>query len=212
MRRAAIRPFILLLAAAALLAAKPPPPGGARDGRDSWREQGIALCVADLGIVADLSGDDLEAICGCALGRFMDGRAASSLPPLGPGRFRGLMESDLIACASGQRPDRASEIANRGVEPPDVMVEAKPMPTPAGPAAAAPEGARFDPGAGPRWLDLRARLAALPAWAWIAIGFLVILLIGALVRRRDDRRHLLGPPPSMRSGAAPRPRPFRLEL
>jgi hypothetical protein len=61
----------------------------------------------------------------------------------------------------------------------------------------------------------------LPAWAWFAIGFLILLLLGALVRRRDDRRDLLGPPPSMRPGAgagqpAPRrpdlPPAFRLDL
>lgn len=197
---------------AAPLAAKPPAAVGARDGRDAWRERGLALCVADLRIVTDLSGDDMEGICGCALGRFIDGRAASASPPLGPEYFRGMMESELVACTAELRPDRVREIAGRGVEPPDVVVEAKPVPAPAGPATDASRRARFDPGAWLRGLDIRARLAALPAWAWIAIGVLVLLLIGALIRRRDDRRHLLGPPPSMRSGAAPRSRPFRLEL
>ena len=218
MRRGTIRPLALLLAAAlaaiaaAPLAAKPPAPGGVADARGAWRERGLALCVADLRIVTDLSGDDMEGICGCAFGRFIDRRAASAPPPRGPEYFRGMMESEIVSCTAEPRPDRTREVAGRGVEPPDVVVEAKRVPAPAGPAADTPSGARFDPGAWLRGLDIRARLAALPAWAWIAIGVLFLLLIGALVRRRDDRRHLLGPPPSMRSGTAPPPRPFRLEL
>jgi hypothetical protein len=209
---AAIRPLSFLLAAAfAALAAAPPlaakPPAvGVPDAGDAYRERGIALCVADLRIVADLSGEDREAICGCALGRFMDRRRESALPPLGPGRFRGVMESELLACTSELRPDRAGEVAARGAAPPDAVVYGKP-PAPAGPAADAPRRERGDPGA---WL--RARIAALPAAAWVAIGFLFLLLLGALIRRRDDRRDLLGPPPSMRRVDSPRPKPFRLEL
>ena len=195
------------LAAAAPLAAKPPAGGGAPDAGDAYRERGIALCVADLRIVADLSGDDLEGICGCALGRLMDGRPASALPPLGPGRFRGVIESELLACTSELRPDRTGDIAGRGMAPPDAAAGVKPVPAPAGPAADAPKSARADGGA---WL--RARLAALPIAAWVAIGFLLLLLLGALIRRRDDRRDLLGPPPSMRRVDSPRPKSFRLEL
>jgi hypothetical protein len=195
------------LAAAPPLAAKPPAGGGGADAGDAYRERGIALCVADLRIVADLSGDDLEGICGCALGRFMDSRPASALPPLGPSRFRGVMESELFACTAELRPDRTGEVAARGMAPPDATAGAKPAPAPAGPAADAPRSKRGDPGA---WL--RARLAALPTAAWVAIGFLILLLLGALIRRRDDRRDLLGPPPSMRQVASPRPKPFRLEL
>lgn len=199
------------LAAAPPLAAKPPAGGGGPEAGDAYRERGIALCVADLRIVTDLSGDDLEGICGCALGRFLDGRAASALPPLGPGRFRGVMESELIACTGELRPDRTGEVAGRGIAPPDAAFDGKP-PAPAGPALDAPKSARVDPGAWLRGFDLRARLAALPAWAWVAIGFLFLLLLGALIRRRDDRRDLIGPPPSMRRTVSPRPKPFRLEL
>jgi hypothetical protein len=216
---ATIRPPSILLfaafaalAAAAPLAAKPPPAGGAPDAGDAYRERGIALCVADLRVVADLSGDDLEGICGCALGRLMDGRAASALPPLGPNRFRGVMESELVACTAELRPDRTGEVAGRGMAPPEAVFAGKPAPAPASPAADAPKRSRGDPGAWLRGLDLRARLAVLPAWAWVAIGFLFLLLLGALIRRRDDRRDLLGPPPSMRQVASPRPKPFRLEL
>jgi hypothetical protein len=192
------------LAAAAPLAAKPPAAGGA-DSSDAYRERGIALCVADLRSVAGLSGDDLEGICSCTLGRFMEGRAAFALPPLGPGRFRGILESELLACTSQLRPDRTGDVAGRGTAPPDVAFGGKPAP--AGPAADVPRRERGDPGA---WL--RTRLAALPTAGWVAIGFLFLLLLGALIRRRDDRRDLLGPPPSMRRVASPRPKPFRLEL
>jgi hypothetical protein len=199
------------LAAAAPLAAKPPPPGGGPDAGDAYRDRGIALCVADLRIVADLGPDDLEGICGCALGRLMDGRPASALPALGPGRFRGVMESELVACTAELRPDRIGDVAGRGAPPPDAAFGGKP-PAPAGPAADVPRGQRGDPGAWPRGPGLRARLTALPAWAWVAIGFLFLLLLGALIRRRDDRRNLIGPPPSMRRTISPRPRSFRLEL
>jgi hypothetical protein len=204
---------------AAPLAAKPPAAGTAPDAGEAYRERGIALCVADLRIVADLGGDDLEGICGCALGRFMDGRAASALPPLGPSRFRGVMESELMACTAELRPDRTGDVGARGFEPPDAVFDGKPAP--AGPAADAPKASRVDPGAWLRGFDLRARLATVPAWAWFAIAFLILLLLGALIRRRDDRRDLLGPPPSMRPGAGagqPPPRrpdlplPFRLDL
>lgn len=211
----AIRPVFLLLAAglaafAAPLAAKPPAPGGAPD---VYRERGIAICVAESTLSGALSGDDLQAICGCAIDRFIEDRGAAALRSLGSGLLRGAIANDLAACTAELGPERATDGAGPGVAPPEPASEVKPpMPAPAGPPAAAPEGARADPGAWLRGLDIRARLAALPAWAWIAIGFLFLLLIGALIRRRDDRRHLLGPPPSMRAGVAPRPRPFRLEL
>jgi hypothetical protein len=116
------------------------------------------------------------------------------------------MESELLACTAELRPGRAGDVAGRGAAPPHAGVNGKP-PAPAGPAADLPRRERGDPGA---WL--RARLAALPKAAWVAIGFLFLLLLGALIRRRDDRRDLLGPPPSMRQVASPRPKPFRLEL
>ncbi|MEA3014678.1 MAG: hypothetical protein QOD42_3223 [Sphingomonadales bacterium] len=142
----------------------------------------------------------------------MDGRPAPVLPPLRPGRFRGVMENELLACTAELRPDRTGEVAGRGIAPPDAAFGGKPAPAFAGPAFDAPRNARADPGGWLRGLDLRARLAALPAWAWFAIGFLFLLLLGALIRRRDDRPDLLGPPPSMRRVASPRPKPFRLEL
>jgi hypothetical protein len=211
----AIRPAFLLLAAglaavAAPLAAKPPAPGGAPD---VYRERGVAICVAESAISDELGGDDLQAICGCAIDRFIEGRGAAALRSLGSGLLRGAIASELAACTAELGPERANDAA--GPEPARFrpVPEAKPpAPTPVDSAAAAPEGGRSGPGAWLRGLDIRARLAALPAWAWIAIGFLFLLLIGALVRRRDDRRHLLGPPPSMRHTVAPRPRSFRLEL
>lgn len=206
---AAIRLLCFLLAAFASLTAAAPlaakPPAGGADSSDTYRERGIALCIADLRSVAGLSGDDLEGICGCTLGRFMEGRAAFALPPLGPGRFRGILEGELLACTSQLRPDRTGDVAGRGTAPPDVAFGDKPVP--AGPAADSPRRERGDPGA---WL--RARLAALPTAGWVALGFLFLFLLLALVRRRDDRRDLLGPPPSMRRVASPRPKPFRLEL
>ncbi|HVQ06972.1 MAG TPA: hypothetical protein VMS43_00910 [Allosphingosinicella sp.] len=213
----AIRPALLLAAtlaalAAAPLAAKPPAPVGAPD---VYRERGVAICVAESTISGELTGDDLQAICGCAVDRFIDDRGATALRSLGSGFLRGAIANELAACTAELGPERANDGAGRAAAPPEPVPEAKPpvpTPMPVDSAAAAPEGARFDSGAWLRGLDIRARLAALPAWAWIAIGFLILLLFGALVRRRDDRRHLLGPPPSMRPRAAPRPRPFRLEL
>jgi hypothetical protein len=208
----AIRPVFLLLAAglaafAAPLAAKPPAPGGTPD---VYRERGVAICVTGSTISGELSGEDLQAICGCAIDRFIDDRGAAALRSLGSGLLRGAIANELAACTAELGPVRANDAAAPEPARFRPVPEAKPpAPTPADSAAAAPEGARSGPGA---WLDIRARLAALPAWAWIAIGFLALLLIGALVRRRDDRRHLLGPPPSMRHTVAPRPRSFRLEL
>jgi hypothetical protein len=214
LRRTAIRPAFLLFGAglaafAAPLAAKPPAPDGAPD---VYRERGVALCVTGSTISGELSGEDLQAICGCAIDRFIDVRGANALRSLGTGLLRGAIATEFAACTAELHPGRASDAAGPDVARPEPVPEAKPpAPAPVD-SAAAPESAHFDPGAWLRGLDIRARLAVLPASAWIAIGVLVLLLIGALIRRRDDRRHLLGPPPSMRSGAAPRPRPFRLEL
>jgi hypothetical protein len=197
-------------AAAPLRAAKPPTSDGAAD---VYRERGIAICVAESGIADAPSGGDLKAICGCAVDRFIEGRGASALAALGSGLLRGAMASELAACTAELRPERSRDVAGREAPPPDTLPEAKPpAPAPAGPVDDARKGVGFDPLAWLRGLDLRVRLAALPAWAWVAIGFLFLLLLGALFRRRDDCRHLLGPPPSMRPRAAPRPRPFRLEL
>lgn len=213
----AIRPAFLLLAAglaafAAPLAAKPPGPAGAPD---VYRERGIAICVAESTMAGERGGNDLEAICGCAIDRFIDSRGATALRSLGSGLLRGAIADEVAACTAELGPERATDAAGPEVARPEPAPGAKPpAPTPASvdSAAAAPEGARFDPGAWLRGLDIRARLAALPAWAWIAIGFLALLLLGARLRGRDDRRHLLGPPPSMRPRANPAPRPFRLEL
>jgi hypothetical protein len=202
----------LALAAAPSLAAKPPARGEAAEaGGEAYREEGMALCVADLRIVTALTGEDLEGICGCALGRFMEGRANAALPPLGPGRFRGVMESELLACTVELRPDRAREVAGRGIAAPEMVFEPKPAPAGADARPAASEDGTPDLWAWLGGLALPAWLAALPAWAWIAIGFGLILLVGGLVRRRDGRRDLLGPPPWMRRGGV-RPAPRRPDL
>jgi hypothetical protein len=187
------------LAAVPLLAAKPPAGGPLDTEREAYRGRAVSACVAELRAVPDLSPDDLEGICGCALDRFLSGRGTEALPPLGASRLRGPMEGDLLGCAAELRPDRAAAIARRGIVPPPLAAAppAAPKPPPDEDAAAVDEAEPdFDLWA---WL----RDLAVPAWAWIAISFLLILLAAALLRRRDDRRHLLGPPPSMRHRTGP---------
>jgi hypothetical protein len=228
-RRRMIRTFPALLfaalAAGGLAAAKPPAVADIDPGREVFRGQTISVCVADLRAVPDLGDDDLEGLCGCTIERFMAARPTGILPFVPSGHFHGVMENELLACAGELRPDRAGAIAGRAVETP-VGPYAQPFAAkpPADEVTAAPDTprrARFDLGAWLRGLDIPAMLRALPAWAWVAIVFLVLGLLIALFRRRDGRGDLLGPPRSMRPGGgiiapAPRrpdlPRPFRLDL
>jgi hypothetical protein len=197
---AAALPLAALLALP-LLAAKPPPGAPMGSGREAYRDRGIGACIAELGSLPNLSPDELDGLCGCAVGRFVEGRQTDALPPIRPGRFLGLIGPDLSVCSAELRVEQAAASARARAEPP--LATAAPI---------APGAAASDPLEWLRGLALPAWLAALPRWAWVALGILLLLLIGGFFRRRDDRRHLLGPPPSMRRNAAPRPRPFRLEL
>ena len=186
------------LVAFPLLAAKPSfgtPPDAERE---AWRGRAVSACVAALREIPDLSADDREGICGCTLDSFLDGRETAALPPLEHGGFRGTMESDLLACTAELRQDRVGAVG-RGIVAQPPVARAPPFapkPPPDDDAAIGTKGPPFDPLA---WL----RGLAVPAWAWIAGAFALMLLIAGLVRRRDDPRHLLEPPPSMRRGGPP---------
>jgi hypothetical protein len=203
------------LVALPLLAAKPPAPAPIDAEEEAYRDRGVSACLAELRTLPNLSPAELHGLCGCAVDRFVEGRETDALPPIRPGRFRGQIGPDLISCSAELRVEQAAAAARARAEPPPAAAAAPvaPKPPPDGDATQdEPEGAAFDPLAWLRGLALPAWLAALPRWAWIALGLLVLLLAGGVLRRRDDRRDLLGPPPSMRQGTAPRPRPFRLEL
>jgi hypothetical protein len=148
----------------------------------------------------ELTPDDLESICSCAFDRLVEAQ-----PPASPGRFRGRLDTHLTACTAEVRPDLVAAVARRGIEVPQAVtappVARKPLPDQS--AAPESEDSAFDLWAWLRGFALPAWLAALPAWAWILLGLLAVLLIGGLLRRRDEPRHLLGPPPSMRRGGPP---------
>jgi len=195
------------LALAPPLAAKPPAYDPS-DPRQVYRERGVSTCVAEMRTIPRMTPDDLEAMCGCALDRFMPRWPTGALPPLGPGRMGSVMGSELLSCAAGQDAELAAGVARRLAEaamqaPPAAPPPASiPMPEAAVPdKRPAPSAPRFDPGAWldgltpPRWL------AGIPLWAWLPIGLLVFILLRALLRRRDDRQDLMGPPRSMRPGA-----------
>ena len=220
------RPFALLsglLAAAALTAAKPVPTDDARgaavaDGaRDSWRAQAVASCIERLHEVPDLSPDDLEAICGCAATRFLDVRGNGTLPPVERGALPPGMNGHVMLCTTQIRPDRTTQVAQLSMRAPPAVAPAITAP----PADAKPvDGADVRPPPEPEGGGLWAWLGSLslPAWLtgasllwWIAIGIFVFGLLILKVRRRDTRRDLTGPPPSMRRGAPLQP-PRRPDL
>jgi hypothetical protein len=213
---------LLLLAAGLLLAAAKPLPddggdGAARDeGAQLYRGRAISICVADLrASVPALGPDDLEGICSCAIDRFVEERPAGSLPAIEPGRFRGLLESQLMACTAQVRPERMSDVARRSMGPPAVRPAPVPPPAPIdkpapsdAQAPAAEDGGFWD------WLPS----LSWPTWLsgasltlWIAIGIFVFGLLILRIRGRDPRKDLTGPPSSMRRGAPPQP-PRRPDL
>ncbi len=221
MRRSATLPFALL-AATLLPAAKPvpvePPPPSAEDRLQSYRGQGISVCIAELRAVPDLGPDDLESICGCAFDRFLRGRNPASLPEIAPGRFRGVMEGPLLSCTAETRPDRTSQVARRGISMPAPPVVSAPPPLDAKPQVeeSAPVEDVADNGGGGFWAWLSS--LALPAWLtgasllwWIAIGIFVLGLLILAFRRRDPRQDLSAPPSHMRRGMPPAP-PRRPDL
>jgi hypothetical protein len=198
------------LASAAPLAAKPPAPDPS-DPRQIYRDRGISICVAEMRSIPDITPDDLEAMCGCAFDRFMPRWPTGALPPLAPDRIAPVVGSELLSCAAGQDSELAAAVARRLSEtamrappvaplpPPGETAAPDKPPEPAGPGLGL--RAWFDGLSPPRWL------AGVPRWAWPPIALLVFALVGALFRRRDGRRDLMGPPRAMRPGARLGPPP-----
>ena len=214
--------LLALLAAIALPAAKPMPPfdgsgtSGPEDARASYRGQGVSLCVADLRAVPSLTPDDLEGICGCAFDRFMEGRETAQLPAIPPGRFRGVMEGQLMSCTARVRPERMTDVARRVTtvpeRPPDVVIPPPPVDDAKPPVddvqPAGENGARSGDGFRD-WLNslgLPAWLTGLSIWWMIAIGIFVFGLLIMAVRRRDPRKDLSAPPSTMTRTAHIAPR------
>ena len=222
MRRPAALP-LALLAAAALIGAKPLPSSDApaQSASEAWRSQGVPVCVARLRAIRAFTPDDLETICGCTFDSYREGHGTEPLPGLESDRIPVALEEQLLNCTARTRPDQREAVRRLGAiwapgAPPipggGRIQDPKPLDEP---VAGPPEEsqARGDDGVG--FWDWVSALA-LPAWLtgasvlwWIAIGIFVFGLLILKVRRRDPRNDLMGPPSSMRQGAAlqPPPRP-----
>lgn len=203
--RIALAVSLAALAASPLLAQKPE---AGDDPRERYRDQGISMCVAEMNAIEGVTPDAGEALCGCALDRFMPRWPTGALPPLGAGPLAPAMEVDLLACANTQDAVLAVAIARHMAQSPSsaaapVFVPA-PTPVVSDKRPDGPEASDFDFGA---WLDavpLGRWLARsdLPLWAWAALAALLLVLLRALFGRREGQ-DLLGPPRSMRPGPRP---------
>ncbi|MEA3031371.1 MAG: hypothetical protein QOG13_2696 [Sphingomonadales bacterium] len=200
----------LAIAAAAPLAAQKP--GAALDpDRERWRGQGISHCIAELGGVEGITADDQEAICGCALDRFMPNVPTGALPPLGPGRVRTVLSGPILSCTAQEQPRLAAAVSRwlvQAAATPPPLIEA--APPPAGPeeggkpvdlsddSPPAPDRPGFDFRAWVNGLGLPAWLtnSGLPLWALIPLIVFVLLFLRGLMRRRDGK-DLIGPPRSL---------------
>ena len=223
--RFAVLAFLAAALAAAPLAAQKPSEGDKTDpARQRWREQGIALCVAELRPVEGMTPDVLESICGCAIERLTTNRPAGALPELEGGRrLRGTIGGPVLACAfQEEEPELVSAVSRwlTGRQPvtpvtPVPSVSPLPMPVPA-PEAGKPESAAMPEAAGPgfslrdwwdglawpRWLSA----TGLPLWLLFPLGLLALILFARLLRR-DSSRDLIQPPRHMRrTTARPGPR------
>ena len=209
--------FAAALAAAPLAAQKPE--GDKTDPGRRWREQGIAMCVAELRAVEGMTPDDLEAICGCAFERFMPNPPAGAPSEPGRDRLRGALGGPVLACAAQQRPALASAVARWLADrPPVSRVSPPPAPAPVvepdkPESAAAPESAgpgfslrAWWAGLGwPRWLSG----SGVPLWVWLPLVLLVLVLFARRFRR-DSSRDLIRPPSHMRrTTVRPGPPPVR---
>ena len=190
-------------AAAPLLAQKP---GAELDPeRERYRGLAISLCVAEMNALDGVTPDESEAICGCALDRFLANRPTGALVPLGEGRLRTLVGSRILACSFSEAPARAAAVSRWMAQPgPAPIAEAAPPPPVADqggkPVAdddasepARDRGSWFEGLSLPRWLTD----ANLPLWAWIPLVVFAFLFLRGLFRRSEGR-DLDGPPPSMR--------------
>lgn len=110
----------------------------------------------------------------------------------------------LPAAVAPSKPPPATEAPAAPAPAPD---DAKPVdaPPPSSPPTEAPKRAGADIGA---WFAAWVAASGMPIWAWTALAPVAFLILRGLFRR-DRRRDLIGPPPSLRPGArptAPRPR------
>ena len=232
MRRRAAAFLLALAALAALPAAKPvapdAPAGAPDDSRQRLRGQGISLCVAELRAVPELSPDDLESICGCAVDRTLTGLRNLPNPQI---EVRGVLGAHMVGCTAQVRPDRTSDVARRraailrtpapAADSPaadmpaaDAVVEGKPTDADAAPADSG--GASGESAGGGFWDWLTNW--SWPAWLtgasvlwWIAGGIFLLGLLILKIRRHDPRQDLAAPPSYMRRGAPPQP-PRRPDL
>lgn len=206
----------LLLVAGPSLAQKP---GAEADPRERWRGQGVSICVAEMNAIEGVTPDDSEALCGCAFDRFMPREPTGALPPLGPGRLRPVIGSELLACAAAQDSELVAAVARwQAARPP--MGSAPPVaiaplaPDDGGKPSDSedpPERAAFD---SRTWMDsfsLPAWLtrSGLPLWLWIPLVVFGFVFLRGLMRRPDGK-DLIGPPrsldPSTRRPDLPPPR------
>ena len=214
--------LLALLAAGTLPAAKPLPPAdapadAAAANRERLRGQGISLCVEELRAVPSLGPDDLEAICGCAVDRSLEGAAGDM-----PVRLEPRLEARIISCTAALRPPRLSDVAEwRAARVTQGPAPVSDVPAMDGkPDAGEEEADAADPGSAGSGGGLGAWLGnlALPAWLtgasllwWIALGIFVFGLLILKIRRHDPRRDLDAPPAHLRRGASSQP-PRRPDL
>ena len=204
-------PLLLAAAfAAAPLAAQKP--GAELDPvREQYRGTGISLCVAELNAVEGVTPDESEAICGCALERFLANQPSGALPPLSAARIRPVLGGRVLACTFSEASNRVGAVSRGMASPapaataPPPVAEAPPLVSDAGgkPTEAADSAEPDGPGLRgwldslslPRWLTD----SGLPLWVWIPLAVFVFLFLRGLFRRSEGR-DLDGPPPSMRRG------------
>jgi len=208
--------FAVLLAAFAAAPLAAQKPGAELDPvREAYRGAGVSLCVAEMNAVEGMTPDESEAICGCALERFMASRATGPLPPLGGGRLRSEVGGRVLACTFTEAPNRVAAVSRwtaaavpTAVAPPPIA-EAPPVADEGGKPTATEEASEPDgPGLRgwleslslPRWLTS----SSLPLWVWIPLAVFVFLFLRGLFRRSEGR-DLDGPPPSMRHWPPRRP-------
>lgn len=171
--------------------------------RSIYQARAQALCLVGnaQGRPGDFEPGDVGRGCRCTVELFMAGKSPARLPPLDAADFHTIMKNELGQCLDRMSTSVAKRrvSAAAGAEP-ATAPEAAP-PRPAAHAAPAPPVAGH---ASPAGAGIADWLAIVPSWLWGAIAFLVIAT--RRFWRRDERRDLLGVPPSMRSGPPGQPK------
>lgn len=216
------RIFAVLLAPLALLAAAPSlaqKPAAEDEVRGRWRGGAVSICVAEMNALQGVTPEDSEAVCGCAVDRFMPPWPTDALPPLGSGRLPSGVRSAVVACAAGQSSELAAAVARwqaaasaAGAPPPVAATPLAPdeggKPTDSDDPPERP-AADFRSWMGSLGLPAWLTRSGLPLWAWIPLVVFVFLFLRGLMRRRDGK-DLMGPPrsldPSTRRPELPPPR------